>query len=440
MNRRYALGYGVSLFWYIGIPIILVLDQYFSSFYPTVTSSMGYFIPIALYVWMLGNVVLTVKIPTLQRFFPYDTRIQLHILSSFGIICFVLVHAFTKIFSGYVIDILTWSLFALIVILFLLSWYWIRIPVFSVVRWIMRVVFKHDPSREYDLLKIIHQYGFYLLTVLMYIHVNNSSIEEKGSILSGTLYFILFASTLILLAYSFIRRLRRHRGTVTGIEKKEESFILHVTLDRPLRYRAGQFAYLQFPKIKTLVGSHPFSFLSSPQQGKTIVSFGIKISGDFTERLANVPLGSMVRIDGAYGAFCPNSNEKICLVGTGIGVVPLMSILTSREYSPHSLFAIFSIRNAKEFPSIYGFQPEISSEQEEFKAHRTDSGLIGNMLCLETSQQSRISSSHFAKLPGNASDYVYYICSSPTVRNSIVSILRLMGVSKTRIVFENFSY
>ncbi len=447
MIHRHTLGFFSLIAWYVCIPLVLSIDQVLGGFYFSFLDSITYLISITLFVWMLGNVILAVKIPILQNFIPYDKRIQVHILSSFGILAAFLFHALSKLLGGYFIDVIAWSLLVVVSFLFLLSWYWIRVPIFSFVQKLVAIITKRESKSQYDWLKLVHGIGFRLLTILMYLHVNRSSIEEKGLVLSQYAYLTLFLCTLLVVLAGYIYRAARPKGVVDAVIQKEGLTIIRIALRKSLSYRAGQFAFLSFPKNKELKGTHPFSFLSSPGDGGDTLSFGIKTEGDFTEKLTSLDQGAPVHVDAPYGAFFPPRNKKICLIGTGIGIVPMLSILGSRTIAAEQLYAIFSVRNKHEIPFIPGHHIELkesalSSDTPEFSPgyQETTQELVGNIILVETAQQPRISAEHFLQLPGEITEYVFYLCSSPKVRSTIVDILHSLRVQPSRIVYEKFSF
>ena len=95
-----------------------------------------------------------------------------------------------------------------------------------------------------------------------------------------------------------------------------------------LAYRAGQFAWVAFaPRLFPLF-DHPLSISSSPATGDD-VSFVIKKSGDFTNRIDTIAAGTRVGLDAPHGSFVLNDveAEAILLVAGGIGIAPILGIL-----------------------------------------------------------------------------------------------------------------
>ena len=65
------------------------------------------------------------------------------------------------------------------------------------------------------------------------------------------------------------------------------------------------------------------------------VEMTIRNLGDFTSRIAGVPPGQRVFLDGPYGAFTANSEpaDMLVLIAGGVGITPMMSIVrTFRQW------------------------------------------------------------------------------------------------------------
>jgi p-cymene methyl-monooxygenase electron transfer component len=102
-----------------------------------------------------------------------------------------------------------------------------------------------------------------------------------------------------------------------------------LTLDRPIRFVAGQYANLKYPNIRR---ARNYSFADAPDRdGRNEINFFIRKvpSGAFTEdlfggRLADVPID----VDGPHGNFHlhPGTEPMICIAG-GSGLAPLLSVL-----------------------------------------------------------------------------------------------------------------
>ncbi|WED24862.1 hypothetical protein L3Q72_18480 [Vibrio sp. JC009] len=97
-----------------------------------------------------------------------------------------------------------------------------------------------------------------------------------------------------------------------------------IKLDSDIRYKEGQFAYLNFHDKEA---PHPFSVLNFDAENK-LIEFGVKDLGDYTHKLVNsLKAGQKVTVEGGYGTFQIPEVEKQAWVGAGIGIVPFVSRL-----------------------------------------------------------------------------------------------------------------
>jgi predicted ferric reductase len=94
------------------------------------------------------------------------------------------------------------------------------------------------------------------------------------------------------------------------------------------RFDPGQFAWLMAGQSPFAITQHPFSISSSAERPDE-VTLTIKAAGDFTARIADLRPGETVYLDGPHGSFTIDRHEGpgFVLIGAGVGVTPLMSIL-----------------------------------------------------------------------------------------------------------------
>ena len=108
---------------------------------------------------------------------------------------------------------------------------------------------------------------------------------------------------------------------------------------QPLSYEMGQYVFLNVPDV-SLLEVHPFTISSSPLD--PYASLHVKDMGRYTftgrlyhhlQKVSNDPNGLanvVINVDGPYGIpFNYKEHSSILLVGGGIGITPLHSILRS---------------------------------------------------------------------------------------------------------------
>lgn len=135
--------------------------------------------------------------------------------------------------------------------------------------------------------------------------------------------------------------------TLTMLNDNTYQLVLNQPRGKAVHVHGGQFVFIH-PSFAKLDEYHPFSVVSSQAQGRSI-TLGIKAIGDFTQRLAQMKPGMLVKVKGAFGHFqMPNNNYPIVMIAGGIGITPCLGMLESLP-SDRSAYLVWSIRSANEY-------------------------------------------------------------------------------------------
>jgi len=157
-------------------------------------------------------------------------------------------------------------------------------------------------------------------------------------------------------------RVTENREVGTGIRE--------LTLDplpgRGLRYRAGQFAWINLRRPALPVFDHPFSFTSAALEAPR-VRLTIKARGDFTGTLQALAPGTPVVVDGPHGNFGLHGHpgDAVCLVAGGIGISSIMGVLRDLHASrdPRPIALLYGARNVQQL----AYADEIRAMQGELR-------------------------------------------------------------------------
>jgi ferredoxin-NADP reductase len=110
----------------------------------------------------------------------------------------------------------------------------------------------------------------------------------------------------------------------------------------------GQYATLSFPTNLKLRGERSFSIAGSTTD-RSILRFGIKISGKYTSALRDVRPGDPAMVGGPYGEFTFNAqrDKSSVFIAGGIGVTPFLSMIRSaiNIRLPNELVLFYSLRS-----------------------------------------------------------------------------------------------
>jgi NADPH oxidase len=165
---------------------------------------------------------------------------------------------------------------------------------------------------------------FYYLHLAVYIAlVYFAIVHGAGFVLYS---IIIFAVDLIIRFFFHSRRMK------ISVEKKAGN-VVQITFEKRHNYHAGQYVFLMIPALGVHEW-HPFSISSAPHE--LLMSLHVGISGDWTQRLADLTLNAKgpielnAFVEGPYGISAVNFEDatyQIALLISGsIGVTPNQSI------------------------------------------------------------------------------------------------------------------
>jgi predicted ferric reductase len=208
---------------------------------------------------------------------------------------------------------------------------------------------------------------------------------------------------------------------------------------RAIDFAPGQFVWLNLGHSPFSVTEHPFSISSAPAD-RPRIAFTIKESGDFTNRIGTIPVGTRAYLDGPHGSFTPAGREAtgLAFIAGGVGFAPIIGMLRQlrAERYPHPLRLVYG--NRVETQILYRDEIEALREALDFEAHLVLSepppgwtGPVGELTpevlraCLDASR------------PG---DWLYFVCGPTAMMDGVERALEALRVPAGRIISERFSY
>lgn len=112
---------------------------------------------------------------------------------------------------------------------------------------------------------------------------------------------------------------------------------------RPLRHRAGQFAFFRFSGAG-LSEPHPFTISSAPDDTGAL-RLTVAPLGDLTARVSRaLAAGQSVEIDGPYGHFGRAKGPQVW-IGAGIGITPFLSLAQALPHDAAPVILIYCLRD-----------------------------------------------------------------------------------------------
>ncbi len=266
----------------------------------------------------------------------------------------------------------------------------------------------------------------------------------SDDVLLAAFWIALVGSALLSLAYVYIFKpllqLRTPWRVIGNRKIADRTWELLVTPepgDGP-PFAAGQFVWLNLGHSPFSLTEHPFSISSSPAE-RPRFAFTIKESGDFTDRIGEVAVGTTAYLDGPHGSFTLAGRRPgpIVFIAGGVGFAPIMSMLRqlASEGHEHPIHLIYG--NRVETQILYRREIESLRDRLDLRVDlvlseppRDWSGRTGQI----TPDVLR------ACLPVPVRDALYFVCGPVPMMDLVESTLIEMGVPPSAILSERFRY
>lgn len=237
------------------------------------------------------------------------------------------------------------------------------------------------------------------------------------------------------------------RKYVISAARLTEGNILYFTIAPKRDKDAIDFKPGQYASISYKINGRPSPmrcFSITGQDSRTnSLSFAVRVEGNFTQALANLPIGSAIRLRGPFGSFVIDEHydQNIVMIAGGIGITPFMSMVrASTKYSlPNRLILLYSSSSQSSVPFVNEIARHEQLNQRFNYALFVTQGDVGE-LAGKRVIRGRIKDTHLEQL--TAGDYnrcTYFICGPRAFIGSYASLLRKHGVSSDRIVTEEFA-
>ena len=214
------------------------------------------------------------------------------------------------------------------------------------------------------------------------------------------------------------------------------SFLLHLGGHR-IDFKAGQWVDL-YAQVGGQVGTGGYSITSSPLRLGSI-ELAVKLVGRnpvtwWLHRRARP--GDTVYLEGGHGEFCYEQamGDDLVLVGGGIGITPLMSILRYvDEGAPNTrALLLYSARHGEEL-LFRGQIEEIARRNRRLRCVFTVSGADPAW----GGRRGRIDGA-LLEGAGAGREALYYVCGPPAMIESVGAQVAALGVPGERIRFERW--
>jgi len=201
-----------------------------------------------------------------------------------------------------------------------------------------------------------------------------------------------------------------------------------------IRYKPGQFIMLHLlNEKKQTIDKRPYSIASDPSE--PYIELAIKnINGRFTSKLKDVKVGDLVGVEGPFGSFYFNKENKAVFIAGGVGITPLMSML--RHIVKNNIKG--------EYKLFYSCKTQNSILYcEEFEEMKKKGIEVIIFLTREETvpagyERGRIDEERIKKYVKDPSEWIYFMCGPFDLVSSLKKLLIKMNVPETSIKFESW--
>ncbi len=248
------------------------------------------------------------------------------------------------------------------------------------------------------------------------------------------LYIAVFASHLV---FRFLRPwylYQRHQFRVARLERESPEavsvYISGKNLDR-FPVQPGQFMIFRFLTRGLWWQAHPFSLSMVPNGRELRIT--VKELGDFTKIVRNLAIGAKVLIDGPYGVFTDlfSVSSRVLLIAGGIGITPIRSLAEQMLAKGKDVAVLYANKTTDGIV----FKKELEALKERYPAR------IIHVISEQpdyAGERGRIDQEKIVRLVPDVASREVYLCGPPPMMDSLIGILRGLGLAPERIHYEKF--
>lgn len=192
--------------------------------------------------------------------------------------------------------------------------------------------------------------------------------------------------------------------------------------------QGGQFFNWRFLTADRWHESHPFSLSAAPTDSE--LRFTVKALGDATHKIAEIPIGTRVIIEGPYGIFTRDMASQfkhVTLIGGGVGITPLRAIIDEVP-SNTTIDVIYRARETVDLVLKNELDSLVTSRG--IKVHY----LVGSR------KEHPINEVTIRRYVPRFADSDLYVCGPESLIADVIAAAQSAGIPKNRVHHEAFLY
>jgi predicted ferric reductase len=199
-------------------------------------------------------------------------------------------------------------------------------------------------------------------------------------------------------------------------------------LESIMQFHPGQFIFIRFVGVGISSEPHPFSI--SSVKGENNLKIVVKSLGDYTNKIKNLALGTIAKVEGPYGSFFQNrdvSKKEIWIAG-GVGITPFLSLARNLEEIKNDIHLFYCLNNAEEAILL-----------EELRALSLANNKF-HLITWYSKEKGKINAEIIKELVHNLSNTDIFICGPILFMRALKEQFEKIGVDLNNINFEEFNF
>lgn len=195
-----------------------------------------------------------------------------------------------------------------------------------------------------------------------------------------------------------------------------------------LKAQGGQFFNWRFLTRATWIENHPFSLSASPTHSTMRIT--VKVLGDGTAHLSQVPIGTRVMMEGPYGTFTKDSiaqDKYAVLIAGGVGITPVRALIDELPLST-SIDLLYRVKSVEDALLLWELE----------QLHQN--GRINLQLLPGDRNLHPIDAKSLLRLTPSICHADVYACGPETLVESVKAACEDLRLSDDRIHHEFFEY
>lgn len=304
---------------------------------------------------------------------------------------------------------------------------------------------------KYHYWKISHKFmGIFFILAIFHIFLVRGT-ASRDYIFTGYYVYAIIVSVIGVVAFIYSLFFKSSKLAIYKIKsiKIINKIIFDIKLkpvNKPLNYKAGQFAFFRFHNKMINKEFHPFS-IASPSDEPNIRII-IKSLGDYTNKLTCLKEDDIVSVEGPYGEFTiQNNDDDMIWICAGIGVTPFMGMakdIIKKGYSS-KINLYYIARNEEDFVGL----DELNLIKTELNSKKSNENkLITNKSGINKTNVKFIVNPWISSVKGRITindiqiinNAKIFLCGPEEFKKSLIKDLVKKGISYENIYQEDFNF